>query len=163
MKKIWLAILVAAAVLVGYMTINAGEKKTETVNQTTVTEEEVSSSDVMAMVERSGGLCPGNRACGDKITIYRDGKMTKAGTGEEVKMATEDAEKLRNAITKKNVEMLKLKKFTGLCPTAYDGMEVSYIFVVDGKEERISSCEYEISEASLLIGLVVQALQTAGW
>ncbi len=163
MKKIWLAVFIAGVVFVGYMAINAGDKKTETVVKETVTEEEAISSDVMATVERSGGLCPGNRVCGDKITIYRDGKMTKAGTGEIAKMVSEDAEKLSGEITKKNVEMLKLKKFTGLCPTAYDGMEVTYIFVVDGKEEKISSCEYEVSEDSLIIGLVVQALQTAGW
>lgn len=162
LKKLWPAII-AAVILVGGIVVISRQKETDIPRGEIAAENEVIGSDTLIIVERSGGLCPDGRVCEDRITIYGNGEMTRSRTGETAAISSDEVRGLSSAITKKNIEELKRKKFSGLCPTAYDGMETVYIFVVEGKEERISSCEYEIPADNLLIGLVVKAVETAGW
>jgi hypothetical protein len=115
----------------------------------------------VAVIETTGGLCPGGVVCGSKLVVRSDGSVTKDGI--LIIMLPDEIDQLQKRVTSENIRLLKEKKFTGTCPTAYDGQEVIYKFYPGNKEERIASCEYEISVNNPLIKQTELILQKSGW
>lgn len=49
-------------------------------------------------------------------------------------------------------------RFTGQCPTAFDGQEVVFEFAAPGGVKRIASCEVEIDYGTPLFAAVTNAV-----
>jgi len=113
---------------------------------------------VLLKVEDKGGQCSYG-ACYSQIFINNNGSyLYKEGNGDELKGAfsKNEIDELGKLIKEANFNFIKSKKFTGLCPTAYDGSELIYTFYP--QNEIISSCEFEIDENSPLFKLIGKLL-----
>jgi hypothetical protein len=102
-------------------------------------------------VTATGGMCP-NGACGSEIMLYDDGTGS-FGEGPKKKsfaVGSEEASSLVALIGNTDFEALRKNKFTGLCPTAYDGQEFIYLFSTPHGEETLDSCKTAINEQSPL-------------
>ena len=55
-------------------------------------------------------------------------------------MTPEVLSNLQTLIATTDFEIIKSRKFTGDCPTAYDGQETVYVFSAPGGPETIASC-----------------------
>ena len=104
---------------------------------------------ILLKVEISGGLCPGNVTCSSRISIQGDGSWTTE-SNTKGKISLSKIEKLENLIDSTDFAIMKERKFTGTCPTAYDGQESIYTFYTLSREERISSCETNIDNDTRL-------------
>ena len=49
-------------------------------------------------------------------------------------------------------------RFTGMCPTAYDGQEIVFEFATPDGVQHIASCEVEVDYESPLFTAVVEAV-----
>lgn len=95
------------------------------------------------------------------FNVTSDGTLTYArGDGVTGAAQLEDAElaTLTEAIAAADFEALRDTPFTGMCPTAYDGQQVIYIFYTSAGEEVIDSCEHAIERDDLLFHLVDELL-----
>jgi len=103
-----------------------------------------------------GGLCP-NGECRLSTIITTDGKVMVNGNLETTLISNEIT-KLRDLINGADFTSIKSIKFTGTCPTAYDGQERIYTFYTDRGTETISSCEVAIDYTSPLFSEITQIL-----
>ena len=113
---------------------------------------------VLLKVENKGGRCSYG-ACYSQIFINNNGSyLYNEGNGNELKgtFSKNEIDELGKLIKEANFNFIKSKKFTGLCPTAYDGSELIYTFYP--QSEIISSCEFEIDENSPLFKLIEKLL-----
>lgn len=105
-------------------------------------------------IRARGGDCPYGD-CGD--TTYRaDGSVT-SGVGErktegKVDRALVDA--VAAEIAKADFTAIKAKKFTDVCPSAYDGIEHVYNFTTAQGDQEISSCTYALDDTHPLFAAV---------
>lgn len=99
-------------------------------------------NDLLLTIESRGGLCP-QGTCSIEKSVYN----------------SKDTKKLEILINSANYNEIRTKKFTGLCPTAYDGQEAIYIFYTKHGNEKVSSCDTAIDYNSELFIEVEKALQ----
>ena len=98
----------------------------------------------LAEVKYTGGLCQNGYVCEDSYVIKNNGQLFYAGrlTGHTINQS--DITKLNVEIQSTNFDEIKKHKFTGTCPSAYDGQEVIYTFYTGTEVEVLSSCQYQI-------------------
>lgn len=107
-----------------------------------------------------GGLCPNGRECSSTTVIKRDGTIITEGENRTV-LDTIELTKLTNLVNTEDYNTLKARKYSGLCPTSYDGSEAIYTFYTSHGTERIASCEVAIDERAPLFSEINQLLSTA--
>jgi hypothetical protein len=113
------------------------------------------------VIERSGGLCPspdgGGAVCRLTVVVTDDGSWDAGGSPPPNTaggaLPTGSASRLA-AIFDGGWEALTAQQFTGTCPTAYDGQEVSYTVrrlprgeaasLADADVREIRSCTYDL-------------------
>ncbi len=73
-------------------------------------------------------------------------------------------EAIRIEIDQANFPLIASRRFTDMCPTAYDGQETIYVFAagIGTGFERIASCEVEIDPGHPLFIAVSAALGAVG-
>jgi hypothetical protein len=110
-------------------------------------------------VETRGGECFA-APCGMTVTVERDGRVHSAakppndlGTVPPDALAALDA-----AIRTTDYATLRARRFTGECPTAFDGQELVFEFGAPGGAQRIASCEVDIDFGQPLFVAVSTAL-----
>jgi hypothetical protein len=115
-------------------------------------------------IHTGGGLCPYG-GCSAFIIIKRNGLVLN-GTGGSKSITTRKLNnteiiKLTGLINSENFSVLISHKFTGTCPTAYDGQESIYVFNTSNGNVTIDSCVVAInytdplfSEINLIISSV---------
>lgn len=110
-------------------------------------DEKVTSNDLLLTVNKHGGRCRTGE-CFMKLAIYRDGRFEmKSNNGDKSgAIALAEMAQLNNEINAADFAKIKAKKFTGDCPTAYDGQETTYTFYVKERTEAISDCSYAIDK-----------------
>ena len=111
-------------------------------------------------VKLSGGHCI-NGQCEAVREIAADGAYVVAdGTGAQTSGTLDPAllAELKAQIAQADFAQIKAQPFTGTCPIAYDGQEITYTFHTAGGEETFSSCEVGIDATSALFVTVEQAL-----
>ena len=110
-------------------------------------------------VETRGGLCA-DGPCGMTLVVERDGRVHEAAKPPNdlghVPPAALAA--LDQAIRTTDFAELNSHRFTGLCPTAFDGQEVVFEFGAPGGVQRIATCEVEVDFGSPLFVAVSTAL-----
>jgi hypothetical protein len=94
----------------------------------------------IAVVVRSGGLCPSGRQC-RSVARITDTAITADGYVSRRLRHAARAE-LLHAIDKLDLAELRAHPFKWTCPTAYDGVESVYTF--RGFHHRIASCTYDL-------------------
>ena len=112
-------------------------------------------------VTTRGGLCV-DGPCGSTIVIERDGRIHQVAP-QAADLGTLPAGllgSLEAAVKTTSFDAMRARKFTGECPTAYDGQEVIYEFGTPTGTERIASCETEIDPNQPVFAAVRAALQT---
>lgn len=144
-KYIFLAlgILVVISIIVTtrhYLQINPLKKKFPQQNN----------SKVLVALYAHGGLCPAGNECTSTTTISIDGSV-EFNNAKKTNVSMEQINKLQELINNTNFSEIKSKKFTGTCPTAYDGQEVIYTFNTPNNPETIASCTVEIDINSPLV------------
>ncbi len=96
-------------------------------------------------VRKSNGFCMQNRCYGELIILengtYRYEDATKAAHG---KLDRRAFARFKRKLAQVNLDKVKSKPFKGLCPSAYDAPETSYLFLTGNTVEQISECQYEI-------------------
>ena len=113
-----------------------------------------SSTSELLNIKSSGGLCPNGNVCSSTKIIMNDGSILI-----DNKLKTKaDLTKLISLINTANFDEIRSKKFTGTCPTAYDGQEVTYTFYTLTVTQTISNCEFEIDNKSPLFSEINKIL-----
>lgn len=114
----------------------------------------------LVKVTTRGGECV-NGPCGSIIEIARDGTVTEVLPGSKDLgivpgnvMVALDA-----AITAADFDAMRARPFTGECPMAFDGQEVTYEFDAPGGTQRVASCETDIDPDSPVFAAVTAALR----
>lgn len=110
---------------------------------------------VLLKIDVRGGRCRTGE-CFTKILIDKEGNYkVDANFGKKSgKLEVTDLTELESLLTQADFKVIKAKKFTGDCPTSFDGQEFIYSFRHSGKTEVISSCKIEIDYESPLFSLV---------
>ena len=105
----------------------------------------------LVTVEAHGGRCPDGE-CRRVFAIESDGLVHQLEPDEaEIHRVTEETiDVYRAALSVTDFNAIRLRPFTGDCPTAFDGMEVIYTFATPSGQERIASCEVEIDRQAPL-------------
>lgn len=102
--------------------------------------------DVVLTIKTSGGLCMYG-LCESTTTFRADGRYTRTQGPNDRREGRVDSSlsaALNVEIDRTDFAAIKANKFTGTCPTAYDGQEVTYTFGTPHGEEVIPGCTYEI-------------------
>jgi hypothetical protein len=119
----------------------------------------VGSGPIVSVTTR-GGECV-NGPCGSTIVIERDGRVhqTAPASAELGALPPNALTALDAAVQTTDFEAVRARKFTGECPTAFDGQEVTYEFGAPGGVQRIASCETEIDPDQPVFVAVSAALE----
>ncbi len=142
-------IIVAAVAAVGiYYSQESKPQNQITIQQNPVQTPEQSITSIpsqqLVSINVRGGLCPEGE-CSTITEIKRDGTVLTDGKTKEILNNTQIT-KLVNLVDTQDYKTLKAQKFTGQCPTAYDGSETIYTFNSSYATEVISSCEVVIDQ-----------------
>jgi hypothetical protein len=113
----------------------------------------------LVTVETRGGLCA-DGPCGTTIVIERNGRVHQAakppndlGIVPPAALAALDV-----AIGTTDFTALRSHRFTGQCPTAFDGHEIVFEFGAPGGVQRIATCEVDVDFGAPLFLAVSTAL-----
>jgi hypothetical protein len=117
----------------------------------------------LVTVTTIGGKCP-DGPCGSTVVIERNGQIhSVAPAAAPIGAVPADAlAALETAVKLTDFDAIRSRKFTGECPTAFDGQEVIYEFGAPGGVQRIASCETEIDPDHAIFATVTAALQAVG-
>ena len=115
----------------------------------------------LVTVTTRGGECV-NGPCGSTIVIERDGRVHQVvpQAADLGAMPAEALGALDGAVKTTNFDAIRSRKFTGQCPTAYDGQETIYEFGAPTGTERIASCETDIDPNQPVFAAVTAALRS---
>lgn len=122
----------------------------------------VNVSSTLLIIEATGGLCQYG-GCFSKTTIKKDGTFTTEDGGSKTKsgsLGVNAVKNLQNLIESSNYSALRSTPFTEMCPTAYDGSELTYKFQTSHGEEIIDSCQTKIDSSSSLFKETQNILNT---
>lgn len=101
---------------------------------------------LLVNIEYRGGLCRYG-PCYERTSIYIDGSFIHSNAPDSEFRGTLDAVTMTELfllIETTDFKALRAVKFTGECPTAYDGQETIYTFYWIGGTEVISNCQFVI-------------------
>lgn len=99
-------------------------------------------AEVLSVTKR-GGLCAPGKLCSTITTVLSDGSVTREGKDIK-KLSKEQITSLQQQIKQTDFEAIKQSKFTGTCPTAYDGQETVYTINSESTKEELPSCTYNL-------------------
>jgi hypothetical protein len=100
----------------------------------------------LVTIRAEGGHCI-NNSCGSEKQINEDGSyVAKYGTGANQAGTLNAAAvaELAELVATTNFEEIKALPFTGTCPIAFDGQEITYIFHTANGDQTIASCKVAI-------------------
>src|SRR3989344_6873852 len=92
-----------------------------------------------------GGLCPDGE-CNSTTVFTEHGNVIVNGSLKTTLIPNEVI-KFKQLIENTDYITIKSKKFTGMCPTAYDGSETIYTFYTNHGNEVISTCQQVIDNS----------------
>ncbi len=142
-------------------TTNTSARQTELQRTTPSPEVSHNPSDVVLKISFDGGLVPDGRTGHSEFVVTRAGNYSRIGDVGRIRkgvLSKLELEELIQDINSADYVALRSKEFTGDCPTAYDGDEVTYIFYTQKGVEVIASCKFEIDMKSALFKKVWEIL-----
>jgi hypothetical protein len=118
----------------------------------------------LVSIDAHGGHCL-EGACGTVTTILRNGRLTIESSGDPIADAVDPSllATLAAAVDSADYARIMAVPFTGECPIAFDGQELTYTFHPAGRAPvTIASCEVAIDPADPLFrALDAAVLQSA--
>jgi hypothetical protein len=119
---------------------------------------------LLVTIESHGGLCADGGECRSTIQIRSDGAIVRAGAQPSIvaHAGTAQIARLESEIAAADLRALASRKFTGTCPTAYDGQEIVYRFPSPTGEIRLASCEVELDPTHPLFEAIAAVLSALG-
>jgi hypothetical protein len=121
-----------------------------------------SSGAPLVTVAFQGGMCPAGECKGLRATLYRDGSYEGPDLQRKCCISSQEIADLAREIDGANYVDIRSKKFTGTCPTAFDGQEIIYTFHTPGGEQIIASCQVEIDHTAPPFRALEAVLSAAG-
>jgi hypothetical protein len=121
---------------------------------TTTTPEPTLTTDRGALVAGrsvTGGMCV-DGGCQQRFRVYRNGEwdyITNGGRSRSGRLTTNELTILQSSV--RATRIAAAPAFTGTCPTAFDGSETSYTWVVAGQVHEESTCTKQISPSDPLV------------
>lgn len=107
----------------------------------------------LVQVVHTGGMCP-DGPCGSTTTIRRDG--TYLVDDEKKGLLTKvELDLLVQQVAQTNFAAIKSRKFTGTCPSAYDGSAATYTFYLSSGSEVLDACQVQVDETKLPFSTIV--------
>lgn len=106
---------------------------------------------VLLVRESSGGLCVSGTECRSVITVRTDGAWLAIGGGtrKEGTLGEGVLALLQEAVAATG--LAEAPAFTGTCPVAYDGQEVTYRWTSAGAPRTAASCTVTFDPADPLV------------
>lgn len=132
-------------------TTNTSARQTEVQRSTPSPDVSLDPSAVVLKISFDGGLVQGDRTGHHEFVVTRAGNYSRAGDVDRIRkgvLSIPELDELIQDINSADYVALKSKAFTGTCPSAYDGDEVTYTFYTQKGVEVISSCKFEIDMKS---------------
>ena len=119
----------------------------------------VDAHEVLIAVETRGGRCV-DGPCGSTVLVDRDGRVHLAAKPpNELGVVSPDLmAALDDAIRTTDFAELVSHRFTGECPTAYDGQELVFEFATPDGVQQIASCTVEVDYDAPLFMAVTAAV-----
>ena len=115
---------------------------------------------LLASVQLTGGECP-TGTCSSRFDVYRDGRVERPdGPPQQLDAAT--LGRLHAQVEGADWEAILARPFTGECPTAYDGQEITYTFHAVGGPVTIASCSVQIDPGQEPFSTLMGALFGVG-
>lgn len=121
-------------------------------------------------MDSRGGLCVYG-GCNESLTLHASGqyRITRSETDRtEVRvlragtLPSETTVRLLGLINATDFSALRTTPFTDICPTAYDGSETTYTFVLEsGQKEVLDTCQNVLDFGTPLLR-EVKSLPTSG-
>ena len=111
-----------------------------------------SPNSTLVRITLSGGLCPPSQSCTSSFLLSNTGVLTTP-TGDK-QLDTNLITRLHNLIETSDFPVLRARKFTGICPTAYDGQKTVYLFFTSHGPQTLDSCETAIDNSSSLFQIL---------
>lgn len=125
---------------------------------------------IIVTVDTRGGLCVYG-GCNEKFTLYVSGqyRITRSETDRDEDrvlragtLPSETTIRFLDLIESTDFAALRTTPFTDICPTAYDGSETTYTFVLEnGQKEILDTCQH-VFDFDQPILREVRALPTVG-
>jgi hypothetical protein len=97
---------------------------------------------VLVTVELSGGECP-QGPCGMRYELRRNGTVNATGQ-PPWSLGADTVGRIAAAIDAASWDAILARPFTGECPTAYDGQELTYTFDTLRGAVVVKSCSVQI-------------------
>lgn len=150
------------------LTTGTSSRRQEPPRKAVVQHDDPNLSQVLLKISFDGGLVPdknnvtGGRPGHSEFVVTREGNYSFRGDVRPKKkgvLTKWDLDELVRQIHASDFVALKSKKFTGECPTAYDGDEATYTFYTKAGVEVIASCTVAIDEKSALFLKVWEILE----
>lgn len=116
---------------------------------------QASAKEVVAVVSTSGGLCR-QGLCQSETILYGDGRF-----GEDTQFSKSEVSELRSLIAESDLRNDLVPAVDYLCPSAYDGSDISYSFPSKYDSDVFTLCTYENPESNELIGYMQDLLQSS--
>jgi hypothetical protein len=119
-------------------------------------------SQVLVRIETHGGLCRSadgrGQECRSTVEITENGASSQGRT-----VPAKELSALFAAVQQADYRALAARRFTGTCPTAYDGQEIVYHFFVGQTEHVLDSCREEIDAGAPLFKALTAARAAGGF
>jgi hypothetical protein len=117
----------------------------------------------LVAIEQTGGECA-EGMCTRLVNIEGDGTLHEVIPKDVVLgvVREELRDALRMEIERADYRAIASRPFTGTCPTAYDGQQVTYTFHVSTGDRTIDSCKVAIDPRHPLFRALDAALKAAG-
>lgn len=140
-----------------YMNSFASQASPDVVQYPTPTQKTYQAKLPFIVVDLKGGLCAPNKPCVTTIALYKSGDMVSPNEKTQ-KVDKELIKKLEQLVNAADFAKIRRNKFTGVCPTAYDGTETTYTLYTSYGVEVIKSCEVKIDPDSELFSAINKAI-----
>ena len=138
---------------------------TTSVSETSVPVTSVSPTDIptdtlLASRTAQGGRCV-NGLCERRYRVYVDGRWDYVANtrSSEGHLSPDDLAALQAAVD--TTRILDADPFTGLCPTAWDGSEIVYVWFDDDGRHEESTCTREIPDTDPLVEVLERLVADA--
>lgn len=106
------------------------------------------SSQLLASVTYSGGLCISGQSCESVVTIHQNGTVERDNEAV-AQLPQEKLLLLVDEINEADYVAIMNQPFTGTCSVAFDGQELTYTFYLSGSTQVLPSCTYDLENVSL--------------
>lgn len=144
--------------------ITASSTQPASVPQSSTPDAPVSSAPATFLASRTmtGGMCP-DAVCSSTFAVSSDGAWNLVSNTASHFGVLSPGTLAALTVAAADTSMLEAPKFTGTCPSAYDGSEIIYSWSdVAGTTQTVSACDKAVPDSDPLVVALERAQEEAG-